>query len=224
MSTLHSAQITDRGLLRETNEDALWSSPERPGAAGAAYVVADGLGGLPRGEEASTMAVQTVAEAFEALKAPPPRDWLRTAFINANARILHDNARAGRDATMATTLTAAWFAGGEITAAHVGDSRLYRIRQGNALALTRDHSIGRHTLVRAVGLEKDLKVDWFTHKVEPGDAYLLATDGLYPLLVPGEIAETVFWGTPEEAAKRFVELALLRGGPDNITLILIRVE
>src|SRR3989338_129179 len=102
--------------------------------------------------------------------------------------------------------------------AHVGDCRLYRIRDKRTFCLTRDHTSGRHSLNRVVGLEKKLAVDLFREEVRAGDAYLMAYDGLYPLLTREEIAATALGGTQEEAAQKFVDAAFSRGGPDNITL------
>ncbi len=226
MAALHFAQITDRGLVRTQNEDALWSSPWDAKLflkKGALFVIADGLGGLPKGEVASRMAVETVAEAYESFWERPESGWLHRAFLKANAAICGQNARSPRNQAMATTLTASWFFGDRFTVAHVGDCRLYRVRGGEALPLTRDHAEGRHALTRAVGLEDNLEVDVFTEDFIKSDVYLQASDGLYPLLTPKEIAETAQSLEPDAACRRFVELAKSRGGPDNVTVQVIRV-
>ncbi len=222
---LRHAEMTDIGLAREKNEDALWSEPFEPAAfqkKGALFVIADGLGGLPRGEVASRAAVEAVSGIFGSFKAKPPDDWLRAAFQKAHDTVEAMNRRE-EEGPMATTLTASWFWGDELRIAHVGDCRVYRVRGGEVRALTRDHSMSRHVLARTIGVG-EFNPDLYKEEVRAGDAYVQASDGLYPLFSPPELGEIALLASPQDACRRFVQTANARGGPDNITVQVIRVE
>jgi serine/threonine protein phosphatase PrpC len=223
------AALSDVGREREGNEDSFLEQPPL-------FVVADGMGGAQAGEVASGMAVESLAGAG----AP---DELAGAIEDANARI---HAKAKDDTSLAgmgTTLTAAWVDDGTVTLAHVGDSRAYRMRGGELVQLTEDHSLvgglvrlgkitpaeaehhpQRSVILRAVGVEPAVEVDVAEHDLEDGDVYLLCSDGLSGMVRDEVISETLaMGGSLEQAADLLVGLANASGGHDNITAVLFRV-
>jgi PPM family protein phosphatase len=229
------AERTDTGRQRKGNEDAYFArSP--------LFAVADGMGGAQAGEVASRAAV----EAFEhGLPDGPgsPEERLAGLVLVANERII-EMARADRERTgMGTTMTAAYVAEGDIAIAHVGDSRMYRLRDGELERLTEDHTLvaelerqgkitqeeaGRHPqrsiITRALGAEHDIQVDHHTWPARDGDVYLICSDGL--MMFPEEEIGQIVSGAPDlrTAARELVDAANAGGGRDNITVVLFRVE
>jgi PPM family protein phosphatase len=229
------AHLSDVGRQREGNEDSLFVEPPL-------FVVADGMGGAQAGEVASNMAVETVGE-----KAPSNGDAeeeLVEAISEANRRI-YEKAKEDRSlAGMGTTLTAAFVHDGKVTLGHVGDSRAYRYRDGELAQLTDDHSLvaelerhgkltaaearvhpQRSMILRALGIGDEVEVDTYCFVGEPGDVFLLCSDGLSGL-VHDQVMSEVLEGcdTLEAAAEKLIELANLSGGPDNITVVLFRLD
>ena len=227
MQTLAYGQLTDQGRVRENNEDAFCAvvlKGELFSKKGALFAVADGLGGLSRGEVASRMAVDWVREFFAGeIFFPKDPEWLRTAFDGANRKIFGINEKEFPGDPMGTTLTASWIHGGRVHIGHVGDCRAYRVRSGSPEQLTRDHTMSRHILSRAVGIEEKVQMDLYEAEALPGDVYVQCSDGLYPLLSDEELAEIVSRYEPQEACRHLVRLANDRGGPDNITVQVVRI-
>lgn len=221
---------------------------------GRLFIVADGVGGHRGGKMASRLAVDVVAELYfrEELtgtslagKLPTIEERLRTAFREANRRI---HRRAMEDATlqgMASTCTALVVHGERAYGAHLGDSRAYLIRSGAIRRLTRDHSIvqervdaglitpeearvhsQRNIITRSLGFEPEIEPDIMQPPIElePKDQLLLSSDGLHGALSDEEIAAMVVAFEPMEACEKLVAAANERGGLDNITVQLIRVE
>src|SRR2546421_1734021 len=199
------------------------------------------MGGARAGEVASRMAV----EAFDsAAKDASPEETLRSVAREANRRIYEMAQGDSGHAGMGTTLTAAMVPGGEVAVGHVGDSRLYRLRDGKLERLTEDHSLveelmrqGRLTpeeaeshpqrsiITRALGPEPDVDVETFTHTARDGDVYLICSDGLSGMVAEEEIAEIIADSASlKEAAQRLVNAANKNGGKDNITVVLFRLE
>jgi protein phosphatase len=229
------ASLTDVGRQRQSNEDSFLESPP-------VFAVADGMGGARAGEVASRMAV----EAFAAEDSPrgSPEEILRGVAQEANRRIYEAAQGDSEHAGMGTTLTAAMVSGRELAVGHVGDSRLYRLRDGKLEQLTDDHSLveelvrqGRLTpeeaenhpqrsiITRALGPEPEVDVETFTHTARDGDIYLICSDGLSGMVPEAEMAAIVRdSGSLEEAARGLVEAANRNGGRDNITVILFRLE
>src|SRR4051794_5250493 len=229
------AQLGDVGGRREGNEASMLVDPPL-------FVVADGMGGAQAGEVASGLAVETLGEM------PPDDDddveeELTGAIVQANRRI-HDRSQDDRAlAGMGTTLTAAFVHDGKVTLGHVGDSRAYRYRDGELAQLTDDHSLvaelerhgkltaaearvhpQRSMILRALGIGADVEVDTYCFVGEPGDVFLLCSDGLSGLVHDAVIAEVLKdCETLEAAAEKLIELANLSGGPDNITAVLFRL-
>ncbi len=234
LQIVEKAGATDVGRHRSTNEDSYLESPP-------VFAVADGMGGARAGEVASRMAV----EAFDSNRDEhaPPEQQLADVARAANSRIhrlaQEDESRAG----MGTTLTAVMVDDGEVAAGHVGDSRLYRLRDGELERLTTDHSLveelvaggkispesaenhpQRAIITRALGPEPDVKVDTFTSRGRDGDVYLLCSDGLTAMVPERQLAEVLRASTSlQDGADSLIAAANERGGKDNITVVLFRL-
>jgi protein phosphatase len=233
LGVVEHAALSDVGREREGNEDSFLERPPL-------FVVADGMGGAEAGEVAS----QTVVAVFEdAVEAGDMPDSLEATVQTANGRI---HAMAEEDASkvgMGCTTTASYAAGGRLTTAHVGDSRLYRLRDGSFEQLTDDHSLvgglvrlgqltpeeaehhpQRSVILRAVGVEPTVEVDILHHELEPDDVYLACSDGLTGMVRDEVIVETLgMFPSLAEAAEMLIELANSAGGRDNITVVLFRI-
>ena len=230
------AERTDVGMQRQANEDNFIArSP--------LFVVADGMGGAQAGEVAS----QTAVEVFKhGLPDGVPEATLQQMIGVAN-RNIHDQAHADSSLSgMGTTITAAFVNSEreEVVVGHVGDSRAYRLRSGILQRLTRDHSLveemrrrgqiteeqaedhpQRSIITRALGPEPEVEVDIQAVPAEPGDIFLLCSDGLTTMLNDERIRELVNGATSLEAAvKTLVDEANRAGGRDNITVSIFQVE
>jgi serine/threonine protein phosphatase PrpC len=236
MRVRENAGVTDPGRKRRRNEDALVVQPPL-------FAVADGMGGAQAGELASRLATGAFHDYHEA-------DHLdgenRVAAIiqEANRRI-YARARADAETSgMGTTLTAALVEPDRVTIGHVGDSRAYRIRGGQLEQLTEDHSLvadlmrsGRLTreeadshpqrsvITRALGTDPEVDVDTIAVDAQPGDVFLLCSDGLTTMVEDEAILRMVRESaTLEAAGKSLVKAANRRGGEDNVTVVLFAVE
>lgn len=221
------SQKTDVGRLRDNNEDAVFMEvPEEPELLkkrGALFILADGLGGMARGEEASRLAVDEMRNHFSRFEHLPAASWLHQSIQAVNSKIYALNKNMTRDHWMATTLTCSHFKGAKLTIGHVGDSRAYRARDEALTCLTTDHSFGRHTLTRAIGTDLRLGVDIYEFELEEGDVYFQCSDGLYAYVNEKDIRQTVTGFNPQEACARLVDLANQNGGGDNVSVQVIRV-
>lgn len=231
---------THAGLVRENNEDAWGALPEV-----GFFVVADGMGGLSHGEEASRIAVDTVLEAVGGYCDVDQGGMgmcLRDAFIEAHERILKHGAEVCPGRTIGTTGVSLWLNGDKGLVSHVGDSRLYRLRENELEQLTSDHTLvqemvdlGRltpeeakqspyaHKLTRALGVPRRNEPAIREIDVREGDLFLLCSDGLNTVADEKAIQSALATETLEAMADKLQEEALRGGGPDNITLILVRV-
>ena len=240
MRLRQSAGLTDPGRVRRRNEDAFVCTPPL-------FAVADGMGGAQAGEIASRLA----AAAFRDHLAHAPGDVdldpevrLRSVIQEANRRIYARAANDPKVSGMGTTVTAALLSGGRVAVGHVGDSRAYRVRDGNLEQLTQDHSLvadlvrsGRLTpqeaeihpqrsvITRALGTDAAVVVDSFSADAQPGDVFLLCSDGLTTMVGEDTLLETIA-GTPDldAAARSLVAAANARGGEDNVTVVLFALE
>lgn len=234
LEIVEQAGRTDVGRQRNANEDSLVVQPPF-------FAVADGMGGAKAGEVASAIA----AEAFEGVGAggEPAEAQLARIAHEANRRIyelaVSDESRRG----MGTTLTAAKIHGREVSLGHVGDSRAYRMRDGELEQLTHDHSLvaelersgqitaeaaehhpQRSIITRALGPEPDVEVDTRTVPSRAGDVFLLCSDGLTSMIADDEMAAILRSSASlEEAADALVRAANQSGGKDNITVVLFRL-
>ncbi|NLX11616.1 MAG: serine/threonine-protein phosphatase [Chloroflexi bacterium] len=252
---LHFGQLSDVGMARTNNQDAVLSivassssNDDLPDFG--LFVVADGMGGHHDGEKASALATRIVSEhvieqIFMAMLTqrmndpdrPTITDVLREAVQHAND-IVSDRVPDG-----GTTVTSAVILGDLAYVVHVGDSRAYLVTPEGIEQLTRDHSLvqrlieldqltpeeaaehpQRNVLYRALGQSENLDVDAITRRLGPHARLLLCSDGLWNL-VTEETIRTVVQECldPQEACKRLVDLANERGGPDNVTVILVQV-
>jgi serine/threonine protein phosphatase PrpC len=231
----HAAR-SDTGRQRPANEDSYWVNMPL-------FVVADGMGGAQAGEVASRTAVDVFADGLPE-RGGSNEERLAALVAEANARIhalsQTDEQRAG----MGTTLTAAYVGEDDLAVAHVGDSRLYRLRDGALEQLTDDHSLvgelvrrgqisaeeaedhpQRSIITRALGPEHEVAVDHHTWPVRDGDVFLVCSDGLSGMVSDARMAEIVR-EAPDlgAAAQALVAAANEAGGRDNITVVLFRVE
>ena len=231
------AQITDKGLGREVNEDNMLVAPDL-----GLLAVADGMGGHRGGRTASKMALATLKQELTRLLALPtePPKALQDAVKITNSAIF---ARASEFAAlqgMGTTLTACLYREQQLYLAQVGDSRAYLSRGAQIRQVTQDHSLvqelvqkkviraeealshpQRHMLTRALGSEPFVEVDTFREQVQPGDRLLLCTDGLTRYLQSPEILEVLQTSPePEIMVQTLLGRALQAGGADNITIVL----
>ena len=230
------AALTDAGRKRRRNEDSFVAEPPL-------FVVADGMGGAQAGEVASRLAAAAFREFHEADELDPERR-LEAIIQEANRRIF-DRARTDTQATgMGTTVTASLVGEERISIGHVGDSRAYRVRGGVLEQLTDDHSLvadlvrsgrlspeeadthpQRSVITRALGTDPEVDVDTFTIDVETDDIFLLCSDGLTTMVEDERILAVVRDAKSlENAARSLVKEANRRGGEDNVTVILFRLE
>jgi protein phosphatase len=242
------ASLTDVGCQRENNEDSLlyWepASDEQFQRTGRLAIVADGMGGYEGGQEASKLAVNTVREVYEKVVHDDPHSALLEAFATAHNRI-QDYAETHPELHgMGTTCTAAVIRGRQLYFAHVGDSRLYLVRDAIISRLTRDHSyVGRlvesgivrpedaekhpqrHILTAALGAGIEVAVDNGEQclELQDSDDLLLCTDGLWGVVTEQELTTASTNNAPAECCAALVQLARQRGGPDNITVQVLRI-
>lgn len=226
--------LTDIGKKRELNEDSYFI----PEGTGYFCAVADGMGGHNAGEVASALAVSTVSEILADRKITP--SLMNDAVERANERIFTHAIRRPECRGMGTTLTVFAVEGMHAFVAHVGDSRCYRVRDRRLKAVTRDHSYVqemvdqgkitrleamnspyRNYITRAVGTHETVRADIFSMTLQPGDAYLLCSDGLTNHVSDQDIirvsADTdLSW---KEKLRILVDMALENGGSDNITAV-----
>jgi len=251
-SKLSSVQLTDTGKVREHNEDAVSTDLDA-----GLLVLADGMGGYNAGEVASGIAVKTVMELVgeaarrEERTDPDPETGLmrqtivlRDAISRAN-KIIHQTAQTTPQCEgMGTTIVAGLFWDNRISIAHVGDSRIYRYRQGRLQQMTMDHSLlqelvdrgfysieeaqrstNRNYVTRALGVEPLVQVEVQELDAQPGDIWLLCSDGLPDMVEDEEIHLTIstFSANLQTAGQQLVQLSNDHGGRDNISVILAQV-
>ncbi len=241
------ASISDIGFRRQMNQDAygVQICPERETweQYGHLFVVCDGMGGHAVGELASKIAIDTIPHAFFKSREPLAEEALQKSIELANSNI-NDRGELNHDfQRMGTTCSALALTPRGAVIGHVGDSRVYRIRGELIEQLTFDHSLQwellrqgrmspeeiflkepRNVITRSLGPMPAVQVDVEgPHPILPGDAYLLCSDGLTGLVNDQEIGMIARHLPPPEASRLLVHLANLRGGSDNITVIIVRV-
>jgi protein phosphatase len=247
-----AAGISDVGLQRDHNEDCFKVLKEYE-----LYVVADGMGGHRAGDVASRLATEAIAEFFKR-SAEEELTWpfqfdatlseeenrLLTAIRLANRQIHEHSTRSHDLRGMGTTVVGALLSADrrKIFVAHVGDSRVYRVRNGQIEQLTRDHSLlndylsampdmtdeqrgdlPRNVITRALGMQENVEVDVQAHPIVAGDVFLLCSDGLSGMVSDEEMLSVIrSFSEPEDACRRLISLANEHGGEDNITAVVVR--
>jgi PPM family protein phosphatase len=249
--TMDFGARTDTGRVRESNEDSLRYAPETN-----LFILSDGMGGQASGEVASRLATESIlahcleAEWNSALPLVGERlegvsetsNRLASAVRLAN-RVVYTAAQQNpAQQGMGATVVGVWFKNDRLSVAHVGDSRVYRLRGGMLEQLTRDHSFVaeqvrrglmteeeagqsqlQNVLMRALGIDPEVEPDVSEELVMEGDTILLCSDGLTRELSDEQIAGVLMTiDDPEEAADRLIELANQAGGGDNISAIVVR--
>ncbi|MCR5354105.1 MAG: Stp1/IreP family PP2C-type Ser/Thr phosphatase [Lachnospiraceae bacterium] len=235
------AFMTDTGLARSKNQDAVYATDDRIGILPNLYVVADGMGGHKAGEYASTYALDQIKIVASNANGSGPVQVLNQAITTANAAVYGKATQDADKVGMGTTVVAATIDGNQLTVANVGDSRLYLCRDRRLEQITVDHSIveemvnngqlsrnlakdhpKRNFITRAVGAEPQVRVDFFEEDLKANDLILLCSDGLTTMVDENDIAEII---TRDVALDKRVEELVTRananGGMDNITVILI---
>jgi len=238
--------MTDRGLVRETNEDYYSILSGLPGI-DAAFIIADGMGGHNSGEVASRIAVEFVTERLNSdsesiaynLNNP---GIIENLLIEANNKVYGKSLENAVDRGMGTTMILAVIAKEMMHVAHVGDSRLYLIRNGEITKITTDHSYieelvksgsitreqaekhpHKHLITRALGIPGDIEVDKYELNIMEEDCFVLCTDGLTNMISEEEIKRIALGETPENACRKLIEAANRNGGEDNVTVIVIKI-
>lgn len=240
---------SDIGCLRKNNEDSFgyWEAEEDEMFArkGRLAIVADGMGGYEGGQEASRLAVDTLVEKYRQYDGDDPQRALIAGLQAAHDEIRRYGMVHPALQGMGTTCTAAAIVGDALHYVHVGDTRLYLIRDGQIAQITRDHSyVGRlveagmlsreeaekhpqrNILTAAVGTAPELIMDspGRPERLRRDDVILICSDGLWGQVHDHEILSAVQKHSAEDAARSLIELARERGGPDNITVNILRLH
>jgi serine/threonine protein phosphatase PrpC len=238
---------TDKGRVRTINEDAVAVMPDA-----GLVVVADGIGGASAGEVASRLAVRVIGERVGTREHPPEtreeaREFACEAVKEANWVIWDTARRSPRYSGMGTTVVVGFIRSGWMVYAHVGDSRLYLLREGELYRLTHDHSliqevvdqgffptledaqrygINENIITRALGSAHPVAVDVGDVDIRPGDLFLFCTDGLTGMLSEDFLRQTLLLACEdlEGLSNTLIRLACEGGGLDNITLALMRAR
>ncbi len=247
------ANISDTGQKRPHNEDSSVTDT-RLGLA----IVADGMGGYKAGEVASAIAAKLIlddvaagidlgkhAEVDEATGLNHASILLRDAISHANSDVYRTAQEVPQCQGMGTTVVVVLYHGNKVSIAHVGDSRVYRLREGEFVQITRDHSLiqelidrgfftpeeaaentPKNLVTRALGIELNVEVDVQEQDAVPGEIYLLCSDGLNDMVDDEEIHLTLskYSANLAEAARELVRLANEKGGKDNISVVLVRPQ
>jgi serine/threonine protein phosphatase PrpC len=248
---LTAAGGTDIGLVRRNNEDSFAVVPGR-----GLFMVADGVGGQPGGEVASSMAVDIVRSCLEEdgcdddewpCTGPGTLDGDEARFIHAvrraNRRIYERGRTEMPVRRMATTFAGVLVSAGGVHIAHVGDSRVYRLRGGELTHLTQDHTLLEELrrqgalylendldphlarrITRAVGADRDVEVETRVEQARPGDVLLVCSDGLWGPVPEDEIADMLSWKVaPQAIVRELITRTLRHGAPDNVTCVVVRL-
>ncbi len=239
---IHYGTVSDQGKVRSSNEDSYAANLKNK-----IFLVADGMGGHAAGEIASQIAAATVEEVM-ALKlgsSQPLEEILHSAAEEANSRIYQAQRMKAEFAGMGSTLTALTIRDGKYYIAHVGDSRAYLLRAGVLEQVTRDHSLvwqlyesgalkknelsshpQKNLITRSIGPHPQVEIDLEEGEACEGDIYLLCSDGLTDMISDENISKILSEPeqTPQQLGEALVEAANTRGGADNITVVVVRVD
>ncbi len=232
--------MTDIGMIREVNEDSVFSSNEPIGKLPNLFVVADGMGGHNAGDYASQMAVEIVKQTLKETTETEPEAMIREAIAFANKTLLEKAQQDARLSGMGTTLVVATVIDKTLYFANVGDSRLYMLNKG-IKQLSKDHSLvqemvrlgginreeaknhpDKNIITRAVGAKEKLEIDFFEYRLKKKDMILMCTDGLSNMVEDDEIFRIVKSARDVvEATENLIEKAKDNGGNDNIGIVMV---
>ncbi|HUW27059.1 MAG TPA: Stp1/IreP family PP2C-type Ser/Thr phosphatase [Sulfuriferula sp.] len=249
---LEVASATDAGTIRSFNEDSIAADRDL-----GLLVLADGMGGYQAGDVASSIATGLVMDnlkriltemapsAIRSAKLSPESIAIKSTIEKTNLAIYQTAQTDSKYTGMGTTIVLILFHHGLASIAHVGDSRLYRLRQGHLQLLTRDHSLlqeqvemglissedakvshNRNLVSRALGVEAEIRVDISEHNVQPNDIYLLCSDGLNDMVddVDIELAMSELRNNLPLAANQLIQMANDNGGHDNVSVLIAKVR
>lgn len=233
--------LSDKGRRRESNQDSVLINAEV-----GAFIVADGMGGHSGGEVASSLAVTSAEAVFKDPSSldKSPREVIVKAYEEASHRIFDKAAKENPElAGMGTTMVMCYIRKNHIYIGNVGDSRCYLFKKPYLWQITEDHSlineqiragvlseqqatqiIARNVITRSVGYEREIEPDIFEREIFPGETYLLCSDGLSSLVPDERISEILNAAAPDQALKNCVEQALVNGGDDNVSVLILHFE
>ncbi len=226
--------VSDKGCIRELNEDQYLVEPQL-----GVWVVADGMGGHDAGEVASSAIVEHLGTIGIASSAPDLRARFEDRLSRANREI--QSISQSRDgAVIGSTVAALVAYDQQFACIWSGDSRVYRVRNGQIAQLSRDHTevqelldhgvitqqealtwARRNVITRAVGVTPEIMIDIEQGQIEPGDMFLLCSDGLTAHVSSSEMLDVMLGNAPREACEKMLEMTLSRGGTDNVTIIVV---
>lgn len=237
------ASLTDKGIVRESNQDS-YAAGELSGGV-AWVVVCDGMGGANGGNIASALAVKSISESInanyrEGMSSNSIRDLLLSATASANVS-LYDTAQSVEALKgMGTTVVAAIIASGVAHIVHAGDSRAYIYKDGSVYQITKDHSVvqsmiddgklttneakkypGKNIIVRALGVDRRTEGDYNEVNIDEGDMFIACTDGLTNFVEDDKIASVINENPLKDCPKILIDMANQNGGRDNITVVLV---
>ena len=235
---ISTSGLTDRGIVRQINEDMLLVNDERQ-----IYAVADGLGGLPEGALASNLAISHLEEAISDNHHVAQLDY-ESLFNYLNHIVYEEGRKVSQEIGIGSTLTVLHLNGDTATIGHVGDCVVYLFRDGQSEKLTTDHTMAAemrsrlgpneavyipeyfsHTLTRCLGQQGTIEVDVYDCKLLNGDRILICSDGVTKTQSEEELLEEASKAeTPEACTRQIIDLSNERGGPDNSTAIAIFVD
>jgi serine/threonine-protein phosphatase Stp1 len=232
-----SASYSHVGMVRQLNEDAFLESPEN-----GLWAVADGMGGHAAGDYVASLIVDSLRQAQLADSLSFYTCALRTALARVNAAVREETVRRGL-AMMGSTVVVFAVQRDQGVCLWAGDSRLYRLREGELQGISRDHSYVQdlqdsgllseaearvhpraNIVTRAVGVEDTLDLAMLNLDILPGDTYLLCSDGLNKTAEDYEIRDVLAHADPYQVVRSLVHLGLTRGAPDNITAIVVKAS
>lgn len=237
--------ITDKGSVRQQNQDAYYV--DTPAEELTLCVVCDGMGGAKAGNVASKLAVDAFIEALRRLSVDEPdgspASLLQRAAETANHAVFHRAATDPDCLGMGTTMVAVLAQGNAAHILNIGDSRCYHVTEKGIAKVTRDHSVvedmvargelspeaarthpRKNLITRALGAEEHIRADSYELELKAGDHLLLCSDGLSNMVTDQEMLYEILHGGPaEDCCRRLLDIALSRGAPDNVTVILLQV-
>ena len=233
-----SVSRTDVGLKRKINEDSVLEAPDR-----GLWAVADGMGGHEAGEVASAMVVAALRDLSPDMSIDSTIDKIRSAVADTNSELINLAVARSSEKSIGTTIVGLSISANEFRCFWAGDSRAYLLRDGEMLRLSRDHSLvqslvdagmlspqeaenhpNSNVVTRAVGVSGHVELDVVGGEARSGDQFLLASDGLTRVVDDDELAMQLARNPPDRAADALIDLVLRRGAPDNVSLVIVKID